>query len=421
MQLLSQVLTHNPKLSEICFKSISNDGLALIVASQCGPSLRTIRAKVDDNALEAIQSLCQACSNLRSLSLRNSSAELLNGDAIILAAVQHCPSIEVLSTERWTLTDAGLNALANIHTLKQLKVTSPGCTSTVIQRVLRANSSLVLIRVYIAHVDDALVCCIGNYCGNFKSLALIRQASSTLLNDSTLLELFKGCPLLQSFEMYQQSGMSNTVLRALFEYCSDLTELVLSLDKGNGSPDSTQVLDLEPVLDSHYPTLTKLKITGEGVSDHALHDIFTYCTNIREIKLRNCKQIIDETITILAQNCCKLASLDLYHCKSISILGMIQLVTYCTTLTSLTLTGMHVSDIVLVQLSHKCSTSIVHLHIYQAPDEIITEAGVLSVVERCTGLSFLTVRGGIKLPLTRKLDLIKQGQMYQHIKFDIGS
>ena len=420
MQLLSQVLTHNPKLSEICLKSISNDGLALIVASQCGPSLRSIRAKVDDDALGAIQSLCRACSNLRSLSLRNSSDELLNGDAIILTAVQHCPSIEVLSTERWTLTDAGLDLLASIYTLKQLKITSPGCTSAVIQRVLRANPSLVLIRVYIAHLDDALVRCIGNYCGNLKSLALIRH-SSTLLNDSTLLELFKGCPLLQSFEMYQQSGMSNTVLRALFEYCRDLTELVLSLDKGNGTPDSTQVLDLEPVLDSHYPTLTKLKITGEGVSDHALHDMFTYCTNIREIKLRNCKQIIDETITILAQNCCKLASLDLYHCKSITIHGMIQLVTYCTTLTSLTLTGMHVSDIVLVQLSHKCSTSIVHLHIYQAPDEIITEAGVLSVVERCTGLTFLTVRGGIKLPLTRKLDLLKQGQMYKHIKFDIRS
>ena len=120
-QLLSKLLENSPNLVEISFGRISNEGLRHIAASNCTSALRTIQAEVKYSSLEAIKTICQACPNLRSLYLENDSSDL-EGDEIIQAVVQYYPMIETMSTERWYLTDVSMDALAAIHTLKELEV-----------------------------------------------------------------------------------------------------------------------------------------------------------------------------------------------------------------------------------------------------------------------------------------------------------
>ena len=134
--MFSLILNKNPNLSEICFKYISNEGLRLI-ATHCGQSLRRIEARVGDESADAIKALCQACPNLIVLILGN---EDVSGDEIIPTIVEYCPMIEVVSADKWHLTDTAMNALANLHTLKELKLFDyASCSSQAIQRVLQSN------------------------------------------------------------------------------------------------------------------------------------------------------------------------------------------------------------------------------------------------------------------------------------------
>ena len=198
----------------------------LIAVSHSASLLRVVDANVDDSSIDAIKSVCRACPNLRILNLMNIS-DILPGDEVIQTIAQYCPQIEKLSTEYETMTDAGLDALASIHMLSHLDIYTYRSTSATVQRVLRSNPLLTLLIIYIAGVDDALVRCIGNYCGNLNKLKLYPSSSPTLLSYSCLLELFKGCPLLESFALYQRNGVSTAALRAMFEHCPHLTELVL--------------------------------------------------------------------------------------------------------------------------------------------------------------------------------------------------
>lgn len=181
-----------------------------IASSPCAPSLRIIDAEVSYNAVEAIQAICQACPNLRSLHLRDCSADI-DGDEIIETVVQHCPLIEALPTS-CELTDTAFNALANIHTLKELQVSAGDCSSEAVQRVVRANPHLTLVRIKMPIVDDALVRCIGDYSGNVTSLNLLQaggtpsQSINTVSNHARL-DLFPGCPQLKFFYLSKPGGM----------------------------------------------------------------------------------------------------------------------------------------------------------------------------------------------------------------------
>ena len=63
----------------------------------------------------------------------------------------------MLSIEFGTLTDEGLNALAAIHYLKELKLNVRSFTSAAIQSVLESNRGICTISLHGEYVDDALV------------------------------------------------------------------------------------------------------------------------------------------------------------------------------------------------------------------------------------------------------------------------
>ena len=382
-----------------------------VIASHCVTSLRSVKVGVDDNSHDVIQSLCRACPNLGSLSLWNFSLGM-KSDGIIDAVVQHCPLIESISAERWQLSDISLNALANINTLKQLRLSAYGYTSTAVQHVLRANSTLRVLNV--GSVDEALVKCIGSSCRHLNRLKLGDDTHPAHCN-GTLLDLFRGCPLLESFVLFQHGGMSSAALRTLFDNCHCLTELKLVFTQPNEPS-----LVAEPVLHAHFPSLTKLWVANNGVADSALRDIFTYCTNLRDVLLHSCKQLSDETLTALTQNCRRLYSFYLVDCRSITIAGLVAMATQCTSLAVLDLFFMPVTDEVLLQLSLSCK-SLTRLILWECLLGPITETGIGALAEACTRLSSFTIRSSMLDSITPILGLATLRQRHPRVEFYITS
>ena len=410
-QLLSLMLEHSPQLANICFKFITVKGLNLI-ATHCGPNLRSINTKVGDNSLEAIQSICRACPNLRDLSLRFIGDEP-NSNELILTVVQCCPLIELLPSLRY-ITDVAMNALATINTLKQISVFSDNCTSAAVQRVLKSNPSLGGLVFHGSFIDDALVNCIGRSFGHLKRLT-IGKLSQPALSDNNLVEVFRGCPLLESFHLLQPRRMSTAALRAMFEHCHHLIELGVF----SGAMPEEPPLAGESVLHAHYPSLRKLKVRENGVADSTLQGIFTHCTSLSEIYLDSCSQITDESIRVLARSCASLSFIGLSDCMNLTNIGVLEVATHCTNLTTLDLTRMPVNDEVLIQLSLHCP-NLTRLNLGNCKGGPVTEAGVLAIVEGCTGLTFLTIRGRNTVKsLLPTLDLTRLKQSYPHITFKI--
>lgn len=403
------MLNNSPNLSFIRFAHVSNAGLRSIATSHCAKSLQTIEAQVNDNAIEEIQSLCRACPNMMSLKLRPVRVDL-DGDLISQSLAQYCPLIEVMSTGRWTLTDTGLTALACMHNLKELSLKLHGCTSAAVQRVLQSNPQLTSIILEGDYIDDALVRCMGRCCGNLRSIRLSKR-SSPANSINALQDVFRGCPLLESFHLQQPGGILNAVLRALFENRHNLT--TLSLSTGGSMPD-VQQLD-EPILYAYYPTLTKLYVRYGGVLAGALRDIFTYCTNLREVGLFYCIEVSDELVDLLAHTCRNLVSLYLCACTSVTINGILSVVTSCSSLTSLSLQEMYVNDEALILLSRNCPglTSMRLDNCYGYP---VTATTILAVAKACKNLSKITIRGNIQ---TQRFDttFLEQAKLlYPHIK-----
>lgn len=79
---------------------------------------------------------------------------------------------------------------------------------------------------------------------------------------------------------------------------------------------------------------------------------------------------------------------------------------------------MPLNNEVLIQLSHNC-IDLTTLEIFGC-GVVYTEAGVIAVAERCTGLSFLTIHGSVFEPAISTMDFTKLEPLYPHIKFDFG-
>ena len=416
-QLLYGVLESSPNLLEILFSSITVQGLMHIASSHFAPSLRIIRAQVDENALEAAKSICKVCPNLIVFDLDHDCLD--NGDDLVLTAVKYCPLIEVPPTDSLSLTDVSMKALSTIHTLREFKLFSSNCTCTGIQRVLQSNPNLTLLSINITEVNDALVRCIGHYCRNLQSLEFIIYESPSGLTDSALDVLFSGCPLLSVYKLKLYDGaLTTTALQAIFQYGhNNIIELELSMRELEPVVVVPE-LNIQPVLGAPYPTLTKLSVEGDGIAGTALHDIFTYCTNLRTVELSYCKHVTDDTITALAQHCGGIESLHISGCTNVTIAGMVEVATHCSSLRHFSIFAMSTSDDFLIQLSLLCR-SITRLSLWSCKGGPITETGILAVIEECTSLTSLTVRDSILMPLTRTLELMQQKQLYTHIEFDL--
>lgn len=153
----------------------------------------------------------------------------------------------------------------------------------------------------------------------------------------------------------------------------------------------------------------------------ALRDIFTYCNNLREVTLINCNHVADDTVRTLARSCTHLDSLNVVDCKNVTIAGMQEVAIHCSNLTKLLLLRMAISDeaLVPVQLSLHCR-GLTGLCLFHCKDGPLTEAGLVSVLESCTGLTSLTITDDMLESLMPTLDLTKLRQLYSRVQFKCG-
>ena len=98
-------------------------------------------------------------------------------------------------------------------------------------------------------------------------------------------------------------------------------------------------------------------------------------SNLRVVDVEECEQYTDETSTVLARGCINLESLTLNGCESVSIAGVLQLATHCSSLKSLGLLSVPVDNEVLIQLSLRCR-SLTSLYMFRCEGGPITEAGI---------------------------------------------
>ena len=387
------------------------------IASHCGPSLQILVAEVDGKAIKVIQSICQACPNLTVLRLDNFVNDT-SPDKFILTAVRCCPRIRVLPSAYLHLTDVAVSALASFHTLTELKLNRyDSDDSEAVQRVLQANPHLICISLDGGYIDASLVSSIARCCGDLERLELMKGpftgGDPVDINtpfSNALLELFRGCTHLEDFKLRQTSEFTSELLRALFHYCPMLTSLDLFIN--SATPPSTG-----PVLDAPYPTLTKLSVQGYGIAESAVREIFTHCTNLVDVSLRNYKQATDATIRILLHHCTNLNTLTLWFCTNMTINAMLYVATHCPTLKFLVCGDMPVNDEVLVYLSASCP-GLRMLALHYCHSGPVTEVGVLALAERCTKLRVLTIYGNLLEPLTPTLNRMKQGELYKRMLFD---
>ena len=229
--------------------------------------------------------------------------------------------------------------------------------------------------------------------------------------DTPLEDLFHGCPLLEVLTLHQPTPYTNTTLQALFQHCTHLAELELHAIRPSYNINSAMSIITTP-----NTTLTKLTIIEDALSAGALCDIVSYCTNLREVHFHRCKHIVtDGTVEALADNCHMIEALTLDSCAQVTISGVTEVMTRCTSLRELFLWSMPINDNALIQQSQTCpKLNRLELHSCKG---VITEAGILAVVDTCELLTELTVYR-CDIELTPTLVAMKRGTLYTHVSFN---
>ena len=326
--------------------------------------------------------------------------------------------IEVIPTQKWTLTGAAVESLATIHTLKVLKL-SMRCTYTddCLERVLQANPLLEELELEgRPHHDGVLVGAIRNHCENVKKLSLSRlPISSTVLNNLYLETTLLRSPQLEVVKL-NKCIINKATLRTLLQYCYKLTDLTIGFSAAPDLP-----VDNEPILYDVCPGLTALDFSY-AIPDGVLRDVFTYCTALRRVSLGHCDQVSDEMLLLLTSSCRNLEALTLDSCSNVTVVGLLAALSHCPTVRELDLSHIPLNDDALVQLSLTCPT-LTTLRL-RSCNGWITETGILAVVNTCTQLRKLTLSGssrGYKIKLTPALKLLIEKSATQRVYISTGA
>ena len=360
---------------------------------------------MDNDSKEAIIALCKSCPNLTICDLQCRSDESINGDEVIQTVVRHCPLIEVLPIAKWTLTDAAVDSLATIHTLKVIKFSSDSTyTSESLQHAIHANPMLEELDLCgKTSLDAASVSSIGRNCGNLRKVYIpYYRYTSYIFDSQALWSVFHGCPLLEVVKL--SCIITNATLRTLFQYCRCLSKLNIHFSE---PPVDTLPIDNEPIFYEIYPSLTYLCLcyTLGGITDIVFRDIFTYCTSLRTVDIAACHLLTDDLLVTLMQFCCKLEVLRLYSCYYITVGGLLEALSRCPAIRELCVSCLPFDDDAIVQLSLSCP-NLKEFGLFSCTG-YITEVGVLAVADTCTQLQALTISSQVhKISLTPALKLL---------------
>lgn len=351
-----------------------------------GSELRVADFQAADNldvTNRRLKSFISKCPRLVSLVLRDDLDCVT--DATVETIANYCPNLEKLYLRSVRgLTDLSVTYLSSLSHLLELDVMyCPGFTISGLQTIARSIPNIELFCFDIGEesgkdADHAVIFqSIGSFCPRLRVLKCCSNVYS-VYDDGSVLPLFPGCPLLEEFEVVEQSP-SDYALVALGHSCPRLRFVELGssekpkyacthTDRGlmalaKGCPELTRLklCNLSSVTDKallsfaeHCHKLDLIRAVHNLITSRAVCVLLKANPGITSIQLGYDCLLNGEVLLYLAQNFRTLVVLRLLHCQGVTSAMLRTLFTRCNRLETLTLFRVVITDTLIETLMYNC-------------------------------------------------------------------
>lgn len=195
--------------------------------------------------------------------------------------------------------------------------------------------------------------------------------------------LTKCCPKVEllNCEGVKDNSLVDSALQKMMEYCSNVRELRLR----NCQFLTDQAMEY---LVQYGQTITSLNVGLCKISDVGLEHI-AKLPNLRDLDLERC-EISNQGLKYLAQTCLTLTKLNLFSCTHLTEEGFAALGSL-TRLVTLDLRSSEINDAALEAISQGTGGSLIHLNLADCKD--VTDEGIRHIATNCPNLIELNCRG----------------------------
>ena len=245
-------------------------------------------------------------------------------DNAIVTLTSHCPALEKIEMHfvDFTITDRTLEALGRKHTHHTNKRT----TTSALTHVSLGGDRARRQSGHACSVTDAGIVALCRGCPRLTHLNLSLSWTS-VVTDASIVHLVSLCPMLEHLTL-KSSDLTDAGVEALapLHY---LQHLDLELSRFVTASTVHRCIHLESLVlrDCH------------NVSDHALELVARHCCQLRHVDLAMCRKISDDAVIALAHHCPQLKHVDLAYCIFISDDGIGVLVAQCDHLQHVNITA----------------------------------------------------------------------------------
>jgi len=237
-------------------------------------------------------------------------------------------------------------------------------------------------RYRLSHLSQDVVMSIIPRTSNLRRLD-VRPSLLPFKGDAWLISVARHCPLLNAL-CVTDCDASWRAVEALALGCPGLTELIMR--------NCPQVTDLAiAMLAKCCTALEILSVEATAVTNSGLSTVATssIAPTLRKLGVSGCKVISDQGIMEIASKCPGLVSIGIAHCPLITDKGVEAIARCCPNLELLSLSGNErVTDSSILVLAQLCC----HLRWLGCRDcNKITDTSLVQVAGQCPGLEHLSV------------------------------
>ena len=415
LPLMTRLVGLSPQLSELTGRCIPNTilralgwlGGEYLTTLVLGEVCALDGAKYTDDTFDVI---CRAYPHLTRLRVDEDIDYPGLTDASIRSVVTHCPKLESLTINWENITDAAMDALLSMSTLKELNLSCyHSITGAGIRRAIEANRDLESITVSShAAIDDNLLRSISLNFPKLKTLYLyVGEECDEISSDSMFIAITKRCPLLETLQI-DGWEFKDDLLLSLSQHCPKLRRLQVGWEADELTQQSVVTEAALIQLFQGCPDLRAIRTLPTTATDASLLALSTYCTHFEEICIWHNNHIRDTGLVSLFKACNNLATVRVDGCSNITDQSLFSLVQHCPLVAAVTLSGQRLTDTSLLYIAthlrklHKLSVSFMSM-----PDDIlsiisrrckfltdidfyhcseITSTGILSIINKCRRL-----------------------------------
>ena len=384
-----------PHLIEISASNLSDRSLDVLKATS-GSELRVVDldsyVNHDISRLE-MTSFISNCPQLVSLSLSGDVDWI--SDTTVKSIADHCPRLEKLTLSCGDgITDLSVSYLLSLSHLRELDIMfCPGLTIAGLQILVSSLPNIESLCFDIGDKTDkdpdpiAIFQSIGSLC---PCLRVLRCSSlvTSVYDDSSIMPLFAGCPLLEEFEVQLAGEQSpnDQVLCALGSSCPRLKRVELGYHEADFTDQGLIALS------RGCPDLTDLGLHhASNITDTAILSFAERCHKLKSICIAKNNIITSRAVCALLEANPGITSISLGEGRLLNEEVLQYLAQHCLNLMYLRLVGpLHLTEAMLSSL-FTCCTRLTNLHLETA--ENVTDALIETLILHCKRLVQIHVSG----------------------------